>query len=203
MSLKPLVAALALVTPAAFAANTYDLDASHSSAQFAVRHMMVTNVRGEFTRLSGTLTLDEKNLKSSKVEAVIDAKTINTREDKRDEHLRSADFFDVEKHPQITFTSTEFKKAGKDKYKVKGNLTLRGVTRAVVLDVELPSVEAKDPWGNIKRGATATTTVNRKDFGLTWNQALETGGVMVGEEVKITLDLQFNKKVEPQAAAKE
>ena len=201
MNLKPLVAALALVAPAAFAANTYDIDPSHSSAQFSVRHMMVTNVRGEFTKMSGTLTLDEKNLKNSKVEAVIDAKTINTREAKRDEHLRSPDFFDVEKHPQITFTSTEFKKAGKEKYKVKGNLTMRGVTKPVVLDVEMPSAEAKDPWGNVKRGATATTTVNRKDFGLTWNQALETGGVMVGEEVKITLDLEFNKKAEAPTAA--
>ena len=199
MNLKPLFAAVALVAPGLAFAAQYDIDPSHSQAQFTVRHMMVTNVRGEFGKLQGALTLDEKDLKASKVEATIDTASINTREPKRDEHLKSPDFFDVAKHPQMTFKSTQFKKAGKDKYKVTGDLTIRGVTKQVVLDVEIPATEAKDPWGNIKRGAVATTEINRKDYGLNWNQALETGGVMVGDTVKVQLDLQLTKKAAEQA----
>ncbi len=199
MNLKPLFAAVALVAPGLAFAAQYDIDPSHSQAQFTVRHMMVTNVRGEFGKLQGALTLDEKDLKASKVEATIDTASINTREPKRDEHLKSPDFFDVAKHPQMTFKSTQFKKAGKDKYKVTGDLTIRGVTKQVVLDVEIPATEAKDPWGNVKRGAVATTEINRKDYGLNWNQALETGGVMVGDTVKVQLDLQLTKKAAEQA----
>ena len=193
-----LVAALAIPS-LAFAAN-YEIDSSHSSAQFAIKHVMVSTVRGEFQKVCGTVVLDEKNLKASKIEATIDASTINTREPKRDAHLKSADFFDVAKFPNITFASTSVKAAGKDKFKVAGNLTMHGVTKPVVLDVESPSTEVKDPYGNVKRGAVATTKLSRKDFGLNWNAALEAGGVVVGDEVKITIDLELNKKVE--AAAK-
>jgi polyisoprenoid-binding protein YceI len=193
-----LVAALAI--PSFAFAATYEIDSSHSSAGFAVKHVMVSTVRGEFQKVSGTIVLDDKNLKASKVEASIDASTINTREPKRDEHLKSADFFDVKKFPNITFASTSVKSAGKGKYKVAGNLTMHGVTKPVVLDVDSPSTEVKDPYGNVKRGAVATTTVSRKDFGLNWNAALEAGGVVVGDDVKITIDLELNKK--PDAAAK-
>jgi polyisoprenoid-binding protein YceI len=198
MNLTHIALAATLAAPSLALAASYDLDPSHSSAQFSVRHMMVTNVRGEFGKLSGTVELNEKEPKKSKVEATIDTATINTRDAKRDEHLRSADFFDVEKFPQMTFKSTEVKQAGKGKFKVAGNLTLRGVTRPVVLDVESAPTELKDPWGNVRRGAVATGELHRKDFGLLWNQALESGGVLVGDTVKITLDLGLIRK--PDAA---
>jgi polyisoprenoid-binding protein YceI len=180
--------------PAVAEAAKYAIDADHSTAQFAVKHMMVSTVRGEFRKLAGTVEIDDRNLAHSSVEASIDAATIDTGVDKRDEHLRSADFFDVAKFPKITFKSTEVKKAGRDQYKVAGDLTLHGVTKRVVLDVEAPATEIKDPYGNVKRGAVATTTLNRKDFGLNWNVALEAGGVLVSEAVKITLDLQLVRK---------
>jgi polyisoprenoid-binding protein YceI len=145
-------------------------------------------------RLPSFSELDDRNLTGSRIEATIDATTIDTGVDKRDEHLRSPEFFDVAKHPTITFKSTEVKKAGPDKYKVTGNLTMRGVTKRVVLDVESPATEIKDPYGNVKRGAVATTTLNRKDFGLNWNVALEAGGVLVSDTVKVTLDLQLVRK---------
>jgi polyisoprenoid-binding protein YceI len=128
------------------------------------------------------------------VEASIDASSISTRMDKRDEHLRSPDFLDTAKFATIAFKSTEVKKAGEGKYKVAGNLTLHGVTKQVVLDVESPTTELKDPYGNVKRGAVATTTINRKDFGLNWNKTLEAGGVLVGESIQITIDLQLVRK---------
>jgi polyisoprenoid-binding protein YceI len=162
--------------------------------------MMVANVRGSFSKVTGTANIDEKDITKSTVEAVIDATTVNTNEPKRDEHLRSADFFDTAQFPTITFKSTQVKKAGKDKLKVSGNLTMHGVTRPVVLDVEGFTAEAKDPWGNTKRGGVATTKINRKDFGLGWNKVLETGGVAVGEEVSITIDLELNKKQAPAPA---
>jgi polyisoprenoid-binding protein YceI len=203
MNFKSLLLAAALAAPTAAFGATYEIDASHSSAQFAVKHMMVSTVRGEFQKVSGTAVIDDKNLKASSIEAVIDAATINTREAKRDAHLKGADFFDVEKFPTITFKSTEVKKAGKDKYKVAGNLTMHGVTKPVVLDVESAATELKDPWGNVKRGAVATTKLNRKDFGLNWNAALETGGVVVSDEVKVTIDLELNRKADAPATAAE
>ena len=202
MNRKMWIAVAALALPSLAFAGSYEIDASHSSAQFSIRHMMVSNVRGEFSKLSGTAVLDDKDPKASKIEATIDAATINTREPKRDEHLRSPDFFDTAKFPTITFKSTEVKKAGKGKYKVKGDLTMHGVTKPVVLDVASPESELKDPWGNVKRGAVATTKLNRKDFGLGWNQALEAGGVIVGEDVTVTIDLELNRKDGPTAAAK-
>ena len=155
--------------------------------------MMISTVRGEFTKLSGTAVIDDKNLAKSTVEASIEAGSISTRMDKRDEHLRSPDFLDTAKFATIAFKSTEVKKAGEGKYKVTGNLTLHGVTKPVVLDVESPATELKDPYGNTKRGAVATTTINRKDFGLNWNKAVEAGGVMVGDDIAITIDVEATR----------
>jgi polyisoprenoid-binding protein YceI len=168
---------------------TWNIDTAHSSAQFSVRHMMVATVRGEFTSTKGTVRWDGKNLATAVVEATIDAATIGTREPKRDAHLRSADFFDVERYPTLTFKSTKVEPIGPGKLRMTGDLTIRGVTRSVVFDVEGPTEAIKDNRGNQRVGASATATINRKDFGLTWNAALETGGVVVSDEVKIILDV--------------
>ncbi|XXF76721.1 YceI family protein [Myxococcaceae bacterium GXIMD 01537] len=197
--LNTAVLAAVIAAPSFAFAASYEIDSSHSSAQFSVKHLMVSNVRGEFGKVTGAVNFDEKDPTKSTVEATIDASTINTREPKRDEHLKSPDFFDVAKYPSITFKSKSVKKAGAGKLKVAGDLTMHGVTKEVVLDVEGPSKEIKDPWGNSKAGATATTKLNRKDFGLGWNKALETGGVVVGDEVAVTIDLELTKK--PDAAA--
>jgi len=169
---------------------TYQIDSAHSAAHFSVRHMMISNVRGDFTKVSGTLLLDADNPANSAVEALIDAASINTREAQRDAHLKSADFFDVEKYPEMAFRSKSVEAAGDGELRVKGDLTIHGVTREVTLTVEGPTPEAKDPWGNQRIGATATTKINRKDFGLVWNVALEAGGVLVGEDIKISIDLE-------------
>jgi polyisoprenoid-binding protein YceI len=203
LSLKPAVAALMIAAPSLAFGAEYVVDSGHSSAQFSVKHMMVSNVRGAFSKVTGSVNLDEKDITKSTVEASIDATTINTNEPKRDEHLRGEDFFDTAKYPSITFKSTKVQKAGKDKLKVTGDLTMHGVTKPVVLDVEGFTSEAKDPWGNTKRGGVATTKVNRKDFGLAWNKALETGGFAVGEEVSITIDLELNKKQAPAPTAQD
>ena len=168
---------------------TWNIDTAHSSAQFSVRHMMVATVRGEFTSTKGTARWDGKNLATAVVEATIDAATISTREPKRDAHLRSADFFDVERYPTLTFKSAKVEPIGPGKLRMTGDLTIRGVTRSVVFDVEGPTEAIKDNRGNQRVGASATATINRKDFGLTWNAALETGGVVVSDEVKIILDV--------------
>ena len=168
---------------------TYQIDPAHTAAHFSVRHMMISNVHGEFTKVSGTVKLDVESPQNSSVEALIDAASINTREAPRDAHLKSADFFDVDKYPQIAFRSKAVQAEGGD-LKVKGDLTIHGVTREVTLNVEGPTPEAKDPWGNQRIGATASTKINRKDFGLVWNVALEAGGVLVGEEIKISIDLE-------------
>lgn len=173
---------------------TYQIDPAHSSAQFSVKHMMISTVRGDFTKLTGTISYDPASPNTATVEATIDAASIRTRDEQRDAHLKSADFFDVEKYPSITFRSTGVASTGAGstsmELEVVGDLTLHGVTREVALLVEGPSEEARDPWGNLRIGATASTAINRREFGLVWNAALETGGVLVGEEVKITLDIQ-------------
>lgn len=185
---------VALALPAFAFASTWTIDPDHSNIGFKVRHLMVSNVRGSFDKHSGTVEIDDKDITRSKVNISIDTNSINTNVQKRDEHLRSADFFDVTKYPTMTFVSKKVAKAGKDKLKVTGDLTLHGVTKQVVLDVAGPTKESKDPWGNIRKGATATTKINRKDFGLVWNAALETGGVTVGDEVTITLEIEMIKK---------
>jgi polyisoprenoid-binding protein YceI len=175
------------------AASTWNLDPAHSVAEFKVRHMMISNVKGQFTVLSGKLTLDENDVTKSRVEASIEASSIHTREPQRDAHLKSADFFDAEKHPVLTFQSTAVERTGADELAVTGDLTIHGVTRPVVFKVEGPTAPAKDPWGNIRIGASAVTKISRKDFGLAWNSALETGGVLIGDEITITLEVQFVK----------
>lgn len=180
-------------TPTA-AAVTYEIDSSHSGAQFKVRHMMIANVKGDFTKVSGKVAFDPANLASSSIDVSIDAASIHTREPQRDEHLRSADFLDVANYPAITFRSKKVARAGKDAYEVAGDLTIRGTTREVKLVVDSVTPEAKDPWGGFRRGATAATTIHRKDFGLVWNVALETGGLLVGEEVHITIEVELVRK---------
>lgn len=184
---------LALALPVLASASTWNIDPEHSNVGFKVRHLMVSNVRGNFEKHSGTVDLNDKDIAKSKVTVTIDTNSINTNVQKRDTHLRSADFFDVARYPTMTFVSKKVARAGKDRLKVTGDLTLHGVTREVVLDVEGPSQESKDPWGNIRRGASASATINRKDFGLAWNKALETGGVVVGDEVTITLEIEMIK----------
>jgi polyisoprenoid-binding protein YceI len=188
-----LALALAGISAASAAPATYDIDSSHSSAQFSVRHLMISNVRGEFTHVSGQIVYDPANLAATKISASIDVGTISTREPKRDAHLKSPDFFDTARYPKIVFESKQVWKSG-GKLQVKGDLAMHGVTKEVVLSVDGPAPEQKDPWGNLRLGATATTRINRKEWGLTWNQALETGGVAVGEEVTITIDLEAVKQ---------
>jgi polyisoprenoid-binding protein YceI len=175
------------------ATTTWNIDPVHSHAQFKVKHMMISNVKGEFTAVSGKLELNSADITKSRVEASVDATTINTREAQRDVHLKSADFLDVEKFPVLTFKSTRISKAGAEEIKVEGDLTIHGVTRNVAFEVEGPTPAMKDPWGNTRIGLSATTRINRKDFGVTWNSALETGGLLVGEDVTITLDVEFVK----------
>ncbi|HXF14668.1 MAG TPA: YceI family protein [Terriglobales bacterium] len=175
------------------AISTWNLDAAHSVAEFKVKHMMISNVKGQFTKLTGTLKFDEQDITNSAVEASIDAGSIHTRDAQRDAHLKSADFFDVEKFPALTFKSTAITRKSDDELAVAGDLTIHGVTRKIVFAVEGPTPSAKDPWGNTRLGLSATARINRKDYGLTWNAALETGGILVGDEITITLDVQFVK----------
>ncbi len=185
---------IALALPTFVFASTWTIDPEHSNVGFKVRHLMVSNVKGNFDKHTGTVEINDKDITKSRVEVSIDTNSINTNVQKRDEHLRSADFFDVAKYPTMTFVSKKVAKAGKDRLKVTGDLTLHGVTRQVVLDVEPISKESKDPWGNIRRGTAATTKIDRKDFGLTWNKGLETGGVLVGDEITITLEIEMIRK---------
>jgi polyisoprenoid-binding protein YceI len=173
--------------------NTYQIDPSHSSAAFTIKHMMIAKVHGGFEKLSGKFIYDPSNLAKSSIDVSIDAASINTREASRDTHLKSPDFFDVVKYPTIAFKSTRFE-GSPDDLKIVGDLTIHGVTKIVTLDVEKPSEEVKDPWGNVKIGASGTTKIKRKDFGLTWNAALEAGGLLVGDDVNISLDIQFVKQ---------
>jgi len=185
---------IALALPTFAFASTWTIDPDHSNVGFKVRHLMVSNVKGSFDKHTGTVEINDNDITKSKVEVSIDTNSINTNVQKRDEHLRSADFFDVAKYPTMTFVSKKVAKDGKDKLKITGDLTLHGITKQVVLDVEGPTKESKDPWGNIRKGATAATKINRKDFGLVWNAALETGGVAVGDEITITLEIEMIRK---------
>jgi polyisoprenoid-binding protein YceI len=181
--------------------TTYTIDPAHSSVHFTVRHMMITNVRGRFRAIKGTVEFDPENPAAARVDAEIDAASIDTGEAQRDAHLRNADFFDVEKYPTLTFRSGKIEPAGEGEWKVTGDLTIHGVTRPVTLNVEGPAQEGKDPWGNIRSGATATTKIKRSEFGLTWNAALETGGFLVGDDVKIELDLALVRSADVSKAA--
>jgi polyisoprenoid-binding protein YceI len=191
---KAVAAVVTLAIPAFASAAPWNIDPDHSNVGFKVRHMMVSNVKGDFGQAVGVVDIDDKDITKSKVEVMIDTASIDTGVAKRDEHLKSADFFDTAKYPSMTFVSQKVQKAGNGKLKVNGLLTLHGVTRPVTLDVEGPTKAFKDPWGNTRRGATATAKINRKDFGLTYNAAIESGGVMVGEEVDIALEIELVKK---------
>jgi polyisoprenoid-binding protein YceI len=198
MNLRTLTAVAALALPAA-AAETYQIDASHSVAAFTVRHMLVSNVRGELGPITGTVVYDPADPTKSTVEATIDVTGITTRDAKRDGHLKSADFFDVAKFPTATFKSTKVEKDG-DKLKVTGDLTLRGVTKPVVLSVDNPSQEIGiKAYGIFKSGTAATTKINRKEFGVSWSALTDSGGAVVGDEVAVNLELELNR---PDPAAK-
>jgi polyisoprenoid-binding protein YceI len=173
--------------------TVYEIDPAHSSVLFSIRHLMVTNVRGSFTGVKGTVVYDSANPSATTAEAVIDASTINTHDEKRDGHVKSSDFLDVAQYPTIIFKSTSVKKTGDTELEVTGDLTIHGVTKPATLRVEEVSEEAKDPWGNTRIGASAKTKIKRGDFGLTYNAALETGGVLVGDEVKLDFELEFVK----------
>lgn len=172
----------------------WEIDPAHSNASFTVRHMMVSNVRGEFAKLAGGLEVMGDDPTTAKVNVSIDAGSIDTREPKRDAHLRSADFFDVARFPTLTFTSKKVELAGEGRLKIVGDLTIHGVTKEVTLDVEELTPAVKDLNGNLRVGAHATTRINRKEFGLVWNMALEAGGVLVGDDVNITIDVELIKK---------
>lgn len=177
----------------AVASAAWVFDDGHSKALFTVKHLMVTNVTGKFSGIKGTINLDDKDITKSKVDVTLDATSVDTDNAKRDEHLRSPDFFDVKKWPTMKFISTKVEKAGDGMLKVTGNLTIRDQTKPIVLDVEGPTASVKDPWGNVKRGLSATGKIKRKDFGLTWNKSLDGGGVVVGDDVKITLEIELNE----------
>jgi polyisoprenoid-binding protein YceI len=185
-----LAAALVVASPA-LAADTYQFDKSHTTVGFQVRHV-VTNVGGKFQDFSGSIKVDRVKPESSSVEFTIQAASINTNEPKRDEHLKSPDFFDVANQPTITFKSTSVKPTGKDTYEVAGNLTMRGVTKPVTLPITFLG-EGKDPWGNEKMGFELSTTLNRKDYGIIWNKALDQGGLLLGDEVKVQISVEANK----------
>ena len=180
-------------SPTTTATTTWNIDPAHSAAEFKVKHMMISNVKGHFAKVTGALTLDEADLANSHVEALIEAASLETRDAQRDAHLKSADFFDVEKFPTLSFKSTRISLVRAGELAIEGDLTIRDVTRKVLFSVEGPTPPAKDPWGNTRVAVSATTKISRKDFGLTWNAALEGGGILVGDEVTITLDVQFVK----------
>lgn len=172
--------------------TNWKIDTSHSAAQFSVKHMMVSTVRGHFGTLAGTAVYDAANPAATKVEATVDVNTIDTRNERRDKHLRSADFFDVENHPQMTFKSKSFSVVSPGKMKMTGDLTIRGTTKEVTFELEGPTAPINTGRG-LKMGAVATTVINRKDFGMTWNRAIEAGGVTVGDEVTLTIDIQLDQ----------
>jgi polyisoprenoid-binding protein YceI len=201
---KSAAAAVVLAVPSLAMASTWVTDPASTRASFTVTHLMVSTVGGQFGKVSATLNLDDTDITKSTVEATIDAASINTDNPRRDTHLRSEEFFDVANHPNLTFKSKKVEQAGEGKLKVTGELTMRGVTKEVVLDVTGPSAEKKDASkpGTVRRTASATTQINRRDFGLNWNKALEAGGVAVSDEVNITLELGLVRDTKAPAAAR-
>jgi polyisoprenoid-binding protein YceI len=188
-----LTAALFLL-PSMATASTWRIDPEHTTMQFTVRHMMISNVKGLFHKFNGQFEIDDKDITKTKASATIDVASIDTGIEKRDEDLRSPNFFDVAKYPSMTFVSKKIVRTGANSFKMTGDLTMHGVTREVVLDMEGLETVVKDPWGNMRRGATLTSMINRKDFGLTYNKLLETGGVVVGDEVKINIEVELIRK---------
>jgi polyisoprenoid-binding protein YceI len=180
--------------------STWTIDQTHSTVEFVVKHMMISKTRGRFADITGEIDLDPENIAGASVNVTIDVASIDTRDAKRDEHLRSADFFDVANFPQMTFQSTEVHPLGKNKFQVIGDLTIRGVTQKTILEAEFAGIQSS-PWGNEVAGFEANTDINRKDFGLTWNVALETGGVLVSDAIKINLGVEAVKQEVAAAAA--
>jgi polyisoprenoid-binding protein YceI len=186
--------AVAISLPAAAATSTWQIDPNHSAAQFAVRHLAISTVRGAFTKVNGTIQFDDKDVSKSSVEVTIDAASVDTRVADRDKELRSDHFFDVEKYPTLTFKSTKVQQETPGKLKVTGDLTIHGVTKQVVLEVEGPTAPVKDPWGNQRAAANASTKINRQDFGVKWNAKMDNGGWVVGDDVDITIDVEMVQK---------
>ena len=185
-------AAICLISSSAMA-SSWTIDPDHSNIQFKIRHLMITDVKGTFGKVKGVIRIDEKDMSLSAVEVTIEIDSINTGVAKRDEHLRSNEFFDAARFPTMTFVSRKVTQSGKGQMKILGDLTIRGISREVVLDVEGPTNEIKDPWGNTRRGASATTKINRTDFGLTWNKSMESGGMMIDDTVFINLEIEMIK----------
>jgi len=186
--------AFVILTMSTFAlAATYDIDPAHSSFNFKVQHLTVSNVTGTFGNVKGTAEIDDREITALKVEVTLDASSINTGHAKRDEHLRGPDFFDVAKYPTLKFVSRKISRIDANKIQVTGDLTIRNVTKAVIVDIEGLTKEIKDPGGKMRRGATGATKINRKDFGITWNKTLDTGGLVVGDEVKISVEVELIK----------
>lgn len=196
------VSAVLASFPAAALAADYELDASHTQVGFATKHLMVSTVKGEFQKVSGKVSYDPKKPEATVIEVTIDTTSINTRDPKRDGHLKAPDFFDAEKFPTATFKSTKVEKAGAGKLKVVGDLTIKGITKPVTLEVSGPSAEAKSPWGQSVVAASAVGKINRKDFGMSWNKTLDGGGLLVGETVDLAIDAELIKKEAPAAATK-
>lgn len=188
------VVLMLLATPRLTAASTWEIDPAHSNAQFAVRHLVISTVRGQLGKVTGVVQFDDSDVTKSSVQATVDATAINTREAKRDEHLRGPDFLDVAKFPTITFASKKVEQVAADRYKVTGDLTMHGVTKEVTLDVQGSPQPLNDPFGNVKLGGVATTRLNRQDFGIEWSKSLDGGGLVVGDDVDVTIDLEVTKK---------
>jgi len=196
-SIVVLLICLAMGTPLIAAAAAYQLDADHSSIQFKIRHLTVSNVTGTFNRVKGSASIEGEDPSTLKAEVTIEAASIDTGHEKRDEHLRTPDFLDVAKYPVITFVSKRIVKGEPGKLKLIGDLTLHGVTREITVDLEGPTAEIKDPWGTFRRGATGTVKIDRRDFGITWNKALDTGGLVVGNDVGIYVEVEWVRKPQP------
>ena len=186
--------AAALSLPAAAATSTWQIDPAHSSAQFAVKHLAISTVRGAFTSVKGSVQFDDKDITKSSVDVTIDVNSVDTREPNRDKDLRSDHFFDAEHFPTITFKSKRVEQVAPGKLKIIGDLTIHGITKEVALDVEGPTAPVKDPWGNQPIAINATTKINRQDFGVKWNQTMDNGGVVVGDDVSITIDAEMFQK---------
>jgi len=186
--------AAALSLPAAAATSTWQIDPAHSAAQFAVKHLAISTVRGAFTSVKGTVQFDDKDITKSSVDVAIDVNSVDTRQPDRDKDLRSDHFFDAEHFPAITFKSKRVEQVSPGKLKITGDLTIHGITKEVVLDVDGPTAPIKDPWGNQRMAINATTKINRQDFGVKWNATMDNGGVVVGDEVTITIDAEMTPK---------
>src|SRR6202163_3927063 len=186
--------AVAFTLPASAATSTWQIDPAHSAAQFSVRHLAISTVRGAFSKVTGTVIYDDKDVSKSTVNVTIDVSTVDTREPARDKDLRSDHFFDVDHFPTITFKSTRVEQVSPGKLRVTGDLTIRGNTKQVVLDVDGPTAPVKDPWGNQRAAVNATTKINRQDYGVKWNATMDNGGVVVGDEVSINIDAEMVQK---------